>query len=185
MLFAIVFLSFAIGTVTILSSLPPAIAQENNETATTPTQSYNAHAVGMRHIYGSPDLEAHFYCKMNEKIMATCQIYDSNSPNASLIGVEYIITPEDFDSLPHEEKPNWYIINQSLAGRTNLRIPELSSDESQNALSGFLGTYGKLILTWNPQDPLPSSSPQRVDLHNRELINPSSTNSTRILSPSN
>lgn len=165
--------------------LPSVTAQENNETATTPTQGYNAHAVGMRHIYGSPDLEAHFYCKMNEKIMTTCQIYDSNSPNASLIGVEYIIAPEDFDSLPHEEKPNWYIINQLMAERTSLRIPELSPEESQKALSGFLGTYGKLILTWNPQDPLPLSSPQLVDLHNRELVNPSSTNTTQILPPSN
>lgn len=38
--------------------------------------------------------------------MATCQIYDSNSPNASLIGVEYIISTKDFNSLPCEEKPN-------------------------------------------------------------------------------
>ncbi len=185
MLFVIVSLSFAMGALTTtLPSPPNAIAQENNEAAAVPTQGYNAHAVGMRHIYGSADLEAHFYCKMNEKIMATCQIYDSNSPNASLIGVEYIISPEDFNSLPNEEKPNWYVINQSLAERTNLRIPELSPEESQKALSGFLGTYGKLILTWNPQNPLPSSLPQLVDLHNRELVNPSSTNTTGILTPS-
>lgn len=183
MLFAIVSLSFAMGAITTLSSFSKAIAQENNETA-APTQGYNAHAVGIRHIYGSPDLEAHFYCKMNEKIMTTCQIYDNDSPNATLIGVEYIISPEDFNSLPNEEKPHWYIINQSLAERANLRIPELSPEESQKALSGFLGTYGKLILTWNPQNQLPSSLPQLVDLHNRELVNPSSTNTTRILPPS-
>jgi hypothetical protein len=183
-LFTIVFLTFAIGALTTLSLISNAIAQENNNTSTSPTQGYDAHAVGMKHIYGSPDLEAHFYCKMNDNIMATCQIYDSNSPNASLIGVEYIISSEDFNSLPNEEKPNWYVINQSLVERADLRIPELSSEESQKALSGFLGTYGKLILTWNPIDTLPSSLPQVIDLHNRELVNPSSTNATGSLTAS-
>ena len=181
-LFALVFSSLAITTLTSYSMLPDAMAQENNDTA-LPTQGYNAHAIGMKHIYGSPDLEAHFYCKMNEKIMTTCQIYDSGSPNASLVGVEYIISQEDFNSLPNEEKPNWYVINQSLAERANLRIPELSPEESNEALSGFLGTYGKLILTWNPQNPLPSTLPQLIDLHNRELVNPSSQNNTEIQIP--
>jgi Protein of unknown function (DUF1264) len=147
-------------------------------TATRPTEGYDAHAVGIRSIYGSPEMETHFYCKMNENIVATCQIYDSSSANATLIGIEYIISAEQFNSLPEEEKPNWYIINETLAQRTNLRIPELSQEESNQALSGFLGTYGKLILTWNPQNPLPSTLPQLVDLHNRELVNPSAASNT-------
>jgi hypothetical protein len=149
-----------------------------NTTTARPTEGYDAHAVGIRSIYGLPEMEAHFYCKMNENIVATCQIYDSDSTNATLIGIEYIITAEQFNSLPEEEKPNWYIINETLAQRTNLRIPELSQEESNQALSGFLGTYGKLILTWNPQNPLPSTLPQVVDLHNRELVNPSASNTT-------
>jgi hypothetical protein len=149
-----------------------------NTTTARPTEGYDAHAVGIRSIYGSPEMEAHFYCKMNENIVATCQIYDSDSTNATLIGIEYIITAEQFNSLPEEEKPNWYIINETLAQRTNLRIPELIQEESNQALSGFLGTYGILILTWNPQNPLPSTLPQVVDLHNRELVNPSASNTT-------
>jgi hypothetical protein len=97
-----------------------------NTTTARPTEGYDAHAVGIRSIYGSPEMEAHFYCKMNENIVATCQIYDSSSANATLIGIEYIISAEQFNSLPEEEKPNWYIINETLAQRTNLRIPELS-----------------------------------------------------------
>jgi uncharacterized protein DUF1264 len=149
----------------------------NATTAARPTEGYDAHVVGIRSIYGLPEMEAHFYCKMNENIMATCQIYDSSSANANLIGIEYIISAEQFNSLPEEEKPNWYILNETLAQRSNLRIPELSQEESNEALSGFLGTYGKLILTWNPQNPLPSSPPQLVDLHNRELVNPSAAGS--------
>jgi hypothetical protein len=153
-----------------------------NTTTTRPTEGYDAHAVGIRSIYGLPEMEAHFYCKMNENIVVICQIYDSSSANATLIGIEYIMSAEQFNFLPEEEKPNWYIINETLAQRTELRIPELSQEGSNEPLSGFLGTYGKLILTWNPLNPLPSSPPQLVDLHNRELVNPSASTNTNTSS---
>ena len=37
-----------------------------------------------------------------------CIIYDSPKPNARLIGVEYMITPRLFDTLPSEEKKLWH-----------------------------------------------------------------------------
>lgn len=172
----VIFAAISSTTTTVMSQ------QDTNTTTARPTEGYDAHAVGIRSIYGSPEMETHFYCKMNENIVATCQIYDSSSANANLIGIEYIISAEQFNSLPEEEKPNWYIINETLAQRTNLRIPELSQEESNEALSGFLGTYGKLILTWNPLNPLPSSPPQLVDLHNRELVNPSAASNATTVS---
>jgi hypothetical protein len=180
---AIVMIAAISSTITTTSTTSVMAQQQDTTTGTTtnttrPTEGYDSHVVGIRSIYGLPEMEAHFYCKMNENIMATCQIYDSSSANANLIGIEYIISAEQFNSLPEEEKPNWYILNETLAQRSNLRIPELSQEESNEALSGFLGTYGKLILTWNPQNPLPSTLPQVVDLHNRELVNPSASNTT-------
>jgi hypothetical protein len=162
-------------TLLVLFTSSPIVLAQQTGNMTRPVDGYDAHAVGMRHIYGSPDLEAHFFCKTegNKGIVATCQVYDSNSTNATLIGVEYIISAEQFNSLPEEEKPNWYVINETLAKRANLRIPELSPEESAATLKGFVGTYGKLILTWNPKNLLPSSLPQLIDLHNRELTGPS------------
>ena len=37
-----------------------------------------------------------------------CIIYDSDKPNARLIGIEYIISRRLFNSLPDEEKPMWH-----------------------------------------------------------------------------
>lgn len=37
-----------------------------------------------------------------------CLIYDSNEPDARLIGVEYMISEEKFMQLPEEEKKYWH-----------------------------------------------------------------------------
>jgi len=37
-----------------------------------------------------------------------CVIYDSDKPNARLIGLEYIISSELFEGLPEEEKIYWH-----------------------------------------------------------------------------
>lgn len=37
-----------------------------------------------------------------------CLIYDSTKPNARLIGVEYMISPRLFDTLPPEEQKLWH-----------------------------------------------------------------------------
>ena len=56
-------------------------------------------------------------CFVNQAldIVTTCQIYDSSLANARLVGIEYIITAKDYNSLPTEEKANWYIIDKVLA----------------------------------------------------------------------
>lgn len=40
-----------------------------------------------------PKLRVFHYCKSYDKIMMVCRLYDSNSPNATLIGIEYMIVP--------------------------------------------------------------------------------------------
>ena len=63
----------------------------------------------------NPNLRVSLFCKPGVKIVATCQIYDGSLPNAHLVGIEYIITANDYNSLPSEEKPTWYIIDKKLA----------------------------------------------------------------------
>lgn len=37
-----------------------------------------------------------------------CLIYDSPKPNARLIGVEYMVTPRLYETLPREERRLWH-----------------------------------------------------------------------------
>ena len=40
--------------------------------------------------------------------MAVCSLFDTNQKNATLIGIEYMLTPEDYKKLPEREKPYWH-----------------------------------------------------------------------------
>ena len=58
----------------------------------------------IRHIFDDPTLRVWHFCKPNDKIMMICQLYDSKSPNSTLIGVEYMITADAYKNLPDREK---------------------------------------------------------------------------------
>jgi hypothetical protein len=55
-------------------------------------------AVG--YLYDDPTLRVYQFCKPNDKIMTICQLYDSNSPNTTLIGVENMIDCKIYTILP-------------------------------------------------------------------------------------
>jgi uncharacterized protein DUF1264 len=78
----------------------------------------------IRHIFDDPTLRVWHFCKPNDKIMMICQLYDSNSPNSTLIGVEYMITADAYKNLPDREKPNWHYHKEEFA--PNRADPKLS-----------------------------------------------------------
>jgi Protein of unknown function (DUF1264) len=130
-----------------------------NATATTakPVDGYNTHLSAVRHVFDDPSLRVQHYCKPNNKIAFVCQLYDSTSRNATLIGVEYIITADQYKSLPDREKPNWIDITHN---RSVPMFPELSAAQVKALFGKLMGTHGKVIITWNPRDKLPTFPPQ-------------------------
>lgn len=53
-------------------------------------------------------LIAHHYCSHINQDVRQCVIYDSDRPDARLIGIEYIISEELFNQLSTEEKKLWH-----------------------------------------------------------------------------
>lgn len=62
-------------------------------------------------------------------------------PSPRLIGVQYAITAKDYNSLPPEEKPNWYILDKNLLAQTQSRFPELNAQPVNAALPHLLDNY--------------------------------------------
>lgn len=164
--------AFALTTVLMLSSsVSNTIAQQQgmNATgtaanATKPVDGYNlpqGHLNAVRHIFEDPSLRVEHFCKPHDRVMMVCQLYDSNSVNATLIGIEYIITQEQYDSLPDREKPYWHAHREEFApDRADPMMPELSPEEAQAEMEKMLPTWGKVIITWMPNDDMPSFPPQ-------------------------
>ena len=116
-------LAFSIAFVAVFGSVTAALSsssqfataqvQQNNSTAKTttakPVDGYGGPPTGpltaVRHIFDDPALRVVHFCKPNDKVLMVCQLYDSNSPNATLIGVEYMIDSNAYKALPDREKP--------------------------------------------------------------------------------
>jgi len=180
-----------IGAAALMLSIPvsnTAIAQQQgmmtNATAAKPVDGYNlpqGHLNAVRHNFDDPSLRVEHFCKPHDSIMMVCQLYDSNSANATLIGIEYMITQEQYDSLPNREKPYWHAHREELRPeRADPMMPELSPEQAQAEMAKMFPTWGKVIITWIPSDDLPSFPPQVQLVDHPFMVNAtiSSSNST-------
>jgi hypothetical protein len=180
-----------IGAAALMLSIPvsnTAIAQQQgmmtNATAAKPVDGYNlpqGHLNAVRHNFDDPSLRVEHFCKPHDSIMMVCQLYDSNSANATLIGIEYMITQEQYDSLPNREKPYWHAHKEELRPeRADPMMPELSPEQAQAEMAKMFPTWGKVIITWIPSDDLPSFPPQVQLVDHPFMVNAtiSSSNST-------
>jgi hypothetical protein len=156
----------------------------SSSAAAKPVDGYNlpqGHLNAVRHIFDNPSLRVEHFCKPSDKIMMVCQLYDSNSSSATLIGIEYIITQQQYDSLPNREKPYWHAHREELKPeRADPRMPELSPEQARAEMAKMLPTWGKVIITWIPSDDLPSFPPQVQLVDHPFMVNAtvSSSNST-------
>jgi hypothetical protein len=152
-------------------------AAASNATATTtkPIDGYNTpqgHLSAIRHVFDDPALRVQHYCKPNDKIVLVCQLYDSSSKNATLIGIEYVITSEQYKSLPNREKPNWHLHKIEFApNRADPMFPELPAAKAKALMGNLMDTYGKVIITWNPKDKLPAFPPQAEQVQHPFMVN--------------
>jgi hypothetical protein len=157
-----------------------------NATNTKPVEGYDSpqgYFTVVKHIYNDPNLRVSVFCKPSVKVLVTCQVYDMSLSYPRLIGIQYAITPIEYNSLPPQEKPNWYILDKTLLTQTQPQFPELNAQQIHVVLPHLLGNYAKLIITWNPLDSLPVSANnhlrtenlQNLFVHNQIHTNSSST----------
>lgn len=165
----------ATATMTTVAPVTTSAQQQNATSGGKPVDGYNlpqGHITAIRHVFDDPSLRVHHYCKMSDKIFLICQLYDSESQNATLIGMEYIITHEQYNSLPDREKPNWHYHKIEFApNRADPKFPELNAQQTQSEMMKSMDTYGKVIITWNPNDNLPAFPSQEQQVEHPFMVN--------------
>jgi hypothetical protein len=135
----------------------------------------------VRHVFDDPTLRVWHYCTPHHKILAVCSLFDSNQKNATLIGIEYMLSPEDYKKLPEREKPYWhYHVTEFAPNRADPHFPMLSAENEKKVLKLIADTYGKVILTWDPNDELPAFPPQVPLVQHPDMVNKSATPETHI-----
>ncbi len=118
-------------------------------------------------------MEAHHYCNQANEDLAQCVLFDGNTAEARMMGVEYIISEKLYNTLPTEEKAYWHPHNyEILSGQ--LRLPGLPDVAEKEALRGKMNSYGKTWHTWmtgmrdHQPDPLPYGPPRLQWSFNRD-----------------
>ncbi|HEX2943116.1 MAG TPA: OBAP family protein [Rhodopila sp.] len=105
-------------------------------------------------------VEAHHFCIHRTHDMHQCIIFDSNKPDARLIGIEYIISADRFRQLPEDEKRLWHSHHYEVKSG-ELIAPCIPEQAEHAYFEDLASTYGKTFHTWQiDRDDFPYGIPQ-------------------------
>lgn len=107
--------------------------------------------------------------------MRQCILYDSAEPNARMIGIEYMITPKLYETLPQEERKYWHshvfeVKSGMLVMPQNI-LPEAAWEAAENKeMEQVIPLYGKAYHLWQVDrgDQLPMGEPQLMTSYTRD-----------------
>jgi hypothetical protein len=143
---------------------------------TAPLKDFDIYVVGLHCAKHEPEMqmEAHHFCRQVNQDFLQCVLFDGNTKDANLIGVEYIISARLFAELPHEERSYWHPHNyEILSGQ--LAAPGLPEVAERAFLQELMNSYGKTWHTWHtgrhddePGDRLPLGDPKLMWSFNRD-----------------
>jgi Protein of unknown function (DUF1264) len=115
-----------------------------------PTDALDIYLVGFHPMEDDPQhqFEAHHFCQQVNEDFAQCALYDGNTTDAHLNGIEYIISERLFATLPEAEEQYWHPHNgEILSGQLVAPgLPELADHE---LMQSKMNSYGKTWHTWN------------------------------------
>jgi hypothetical protein len=114
-------------------------------------------------------MEAHHFCRQVNEDFAQCALFDGNSREANLNGIEYIISEKLFESLAEDEKQYWHPHNgEILSGQ--LVAPGLPDVAEKELMRGKMNSYGKTWHVWmtGHGHKLPTGKPMLAWSFNRD-----------------
>lgn len=115
---------------------------------------------GTEHIH-DPDLQTivHHHCKAYEDNTMICLMFHTGMKDQDKpMGFEYIITTEQFNQLPEQEKQYWHY-HEVEVPRAHATFPDLTAEEASKILPAVNATYGKVIYFKKPHDEMPLGEP--------------------------
>jgi hypothetical protein len=114
-----------------------------------PLESMDVYVAGLHPMKNNPghQMEAHHFCRQVNQDFAQCALFDGNTRNANLTGIEYIISEKLFDKLPAEERRLWHPHNyEILSGQ--LQAPGIPGPAEKELMRDKMNSYGKTWHTW-------------------------------------
>lgn len=142
---------------------------------TAPVNGFNVYLVGFHPMKDHPQdqMEAHHYCNQVNEDFAQCILFDGNTSQANLNGIEYIISETLFKQLSDDEQKLWHPHNyEVLSGQ--LVAPSLPAVAEKQLMRQKMNSYGKTWHVWQTDitgakgDALPLGEPHLAWSFNRD-----------------
>ncbi|SRR5581483_10995913 len=150
-------LAVAVVVAAIVSTVPS--VQTVRAVEPKPSEGWTLHVDAKLHFPGKPDMIAHHYCKPVTGGLTECQLYDSDAPDARLVGVEVIVGPDVYKKFGKAEQGLWHYHKTEIP-KVSATLPDLTKEEADKVVKDIENTYGKIYLLWDPGKPeLPSGRP--------------------------
>ncbi len=115
------------------------------------------------HMYADDmgrQVQAAHFCIHLHHDLHQCVIFDRNSADARLIGIEYIISEERFRTLPEDEQRLWHSHHYEIASGI-LTAPGVPEIAEHAYFRDLVTTYGKTFHTWQyDREDFPYGIPQ-------------------------
>ena len=130
-----------------------------------PAEGFTLHIDAKLHFPANPDMIAHHYCKGVAGGMTECLLFESDAPDARLVGVEVIVGPDVYAAMSAEEKAMWHYHRDEVP-KVSATLPDVSEEEAKKIVDSILETYGKIYVLWDPgKDKGPNGNPFVTILH--------------------
>lgn len=139
-----------------------------------PIKQIHMHFVSIHPFADNPrrQIEAHHYCSHLNDEVQQCVIYDTDGPNARLIGVEFMISERLFKTLPAREKRLWHSHEFEVCGGV-IVMPGVPGAVEKEIMRQLAKTYGKTWHFWqfDRGDVLPLGPPKlQAALLSKDMI---------------
>ena len=115
----------------------------------SPLDTMDVYLAGFHPMKEAPQhqMEAHHFCRQVNEDFAQCALFDGNTKQANLNGLEFIISEKLFETLPVEEKQYWHPHNgEILSGQ--LVAPGLPEVAEKELMRSKMNSYGKTWHVW-------------------------------------
>lgn len=118
-------------------------------------------------------MESHHFCRQVNQDFAQCVLFDGNTAQANLQGIEYIVSEKIYDGLPAAEKKYWHPHNYEILSGT-LIAPNIPEVAEKQLMRDKMNSYGKTWHVWRtgmydmPSDKLPLGDPALMWSFNRD-----------------
>lgn len=114
-----------------------------------PVSGMDVYLVGFHAMKDQPEhqMESHHFCRQVNEDFAQCALFDGNTAQANLTGIEFIISEKLFESLPEDERKHWHPHNyEILSGQ--LVAPNIPAVAEKELMKGKMNSYGKTWHVW-------------------------------------